>query len=89
MQRFEVRKQKHSRAWPYDGGWAMWDVERGEQYGWTSQRERAKADVAADNAAMERWPCPACNHAGNLMISWNKHGRCSRCDGARFIAGEP
>lgn len=25
--------------------------------------------------------CRGCNHPGNILVSWNKDGRCSRCDG--------
>lgn len=28
-----------------------------------------------------RHGCRSCNHPGNLVVAWNKHGRCSRCDG--------
>lgn len=25
--------------------------------------------------------CRGCNHPGNILVHWNEHGRCSRCDG--------
>ena len=25
--------------------------------------------------------CRGCNHPGNIVVHWNQHGRCSRCDG--------
>ena len=27
--------------------------------------------------------CRGCNHPGNLLTTWNEHGRCSECDGTR------
>jgi len=33
---------------------------------------------------LEVVPCGACNHQGNIVVSWNENGRCSRCDGRRF-----
>jgi protein gp37 len=30
-------------------------------------------------------PCRACNHPGNIVVAMNKNGRCSVCDGKRFV----
>lgn len=47
--RYEVRPQKHSREYPYDGGFAMWDTVADVQIGWSRSRERAESDVREEN----------------------------------------
>lgn len=47
--RYERRRQEHSSAYPYDTGWAVWDLLERRQVGYFANLERAKADVKERN----------------------------------------
>jgi hypothetical protein len=48
MALFEVKPQKHSDHFPYDGGWAVWRLDENQlrQCGWFKDKARADARVA-------------------------------------------
>jgi hypothetical protein len=39
--RYELRPQRHSPDYPYDGGWATWDTAENVQLGWFASKSRA------------------------------------------------
>jgi hypothetical protein len=47
--RYELRPQKHSPLYPYDGGWAVWDGAARIQVGWYEDKARAAARVEERN----------------------------------------
>lgn len=47
--RYEVRPQKHSDEYWYDGGFAIWDTLDNRQVGWYHSRERADARILERN----------------------------------------
>lgn len=61
--RYERRRQEHSSAYPYDDGWAVWDLMERRQVGYFANLERAKADVK------ERNKSAACGERGRTVVS--------------------
>lgn len=41
MERFEIRKHKHSESYPYDNGYSVWDTVEDRCVGWWADQFRA------------------------------------------------
>jgi len=47
--RYELRPQQHSDAYPYDGGWAIYDTVERRQVGFVANRARAEVFLGEMN----------------------------------------
>lgn len=65
--RYERRRQEHSSAYPYDEGWAVWDLKEKRQVGYFANLERAKADVKERNKSAAGTGQPAGTIAAGLF----------------------
>lgn len=61
--RYVRQRQAHSSAYPYDDGWAVWDLIERRQVGYFANLDRAKADVK------ERNKSAACGERGRTVGS--------------------